>query len=87
MSEEQSDKAQYFGAPLEDYPELCRSCLRMAALVLRAGNPDLTNLSGYPLPQTEDHHLARIVFSRLDGCSGDLCGLSAYAVQPDADLK
>ena len=82
-----SDTMNYFGTPIEEYPEPCRTCPRLAAWVLHYGNPDLSKRPSYPFPSDSRHTIARAVFPRLDKCSAINCGLAAYALQSKHDLE
>ena len=69
------DQPMYFGAPIEDYPEPCRSCSRIAALAIALNNPDLSSLSARPFPETNSHRTVRKVIPCLNMCTEDTCGL------------
>ncbi len=87
MSTESPTSSTYFGIPVSEYPEPCLSCHRMANLVLKLNNPDVTKQRPYPFPESEAKRMARIVFSRLDMCTDEICGLSVNALHTADDLE
>lgn len=73
---EHSSQSEYFGIPIEEYQEPCRTCPRMAAWALKLTDLDFkNNCPPYPFPATREHWYSRQIFSRLGSCTDEFCGL------------
>ncbi len=89
MSGEVANEQKYLGLPLEEYPEPCQTCERLASFVQLSGDLDLTNPPLYMMPEAARYRqVARMVFPYLDRCDVDTCGLhTARALHAGTNLE